>query len=501
MVTAVFLAHLVGDYILQWNALAIWKSRALKGVVAHGAIVWAVTWLLTAFFDPAWWPWALFIGLTHTVIDALPLWLGKYVTPLQRFVADQAAHCGLMLVALGASGYLGEIRLMDSLVASLQDYRLLTFALGYAFITMPAWVLVEFMVYGAVRGPAPDFPPTANKFLGILERGLITTFVVLGQFTLVPLVALPRLVFSGASTHQRPTPARHALRRRVAGERGSGCGDWAVAAPVLIAGAKPKEVAMLLIPSDHGTKPLSPEAVIAVQREKPYNSTQPVKLARPEPKYMNRALFLKHIPLFADLSATELQVLAQELSRVQFKKGDAIFYEGDPGQTLYIVESGHVRIYLQCEDGQETSVNVCTSGDIFGELAVIDGLPRSASAIALEDSVVLALSREQFRECTRRYPQLAFNFLKALSVRVRYNTQQIDSLSAFRVSSRLARKTAGVGPESRGSGGRWRAHSHPAHAERPRQPDWNDARKHQQGVGPFSEAGADPGAGWGDHDY
>ena len=197
MITAVFLSHLVGDYILQWNALAILKSRALKGVLVHGAIVWAVTWLITAGFDPAWWPWALFIGVTHTLVDALPLWLGKYVTPMQRFVLDQAVHVGLLLLALGASGYLGEVRLADSLAAGLQDYRLLTFALGYAFITMPAWVLVEFVAYGAVRGPAPDFPPTANKFVGILERSLITTCVVLGQFTLVPLVALPRLVFQG----------------------------------------------------------------------------------------------------------------------------------------------------------------------------------------------------------------------------------------------------------------------------------------------------------------
>jgi CRP/FNR family transcriptional regulator, cyclic AMP receptor protein len=197
---------------------------------------------------------------------------------------------------------------------------------------------------------------------------------------------------------------------------------------------------MLLISSDQGTQPLSPETLIAVQSKKPYNSNQPAKLTRPEPRFMNRAHFLKNIPLFADLSETDRQALAAELSHLQFKKGDAIFFEGDPGQTLYIVESGNVRIYLHTEDGQETSVNVCTSGDIFGELAVIDGLPRSASAIALEDSVVLALNREQFRECTRRYPQLAFNFLKALSVRVRYNTRQIDSLSAFRVPSRLARK-------------------------------------------------------------
>jgi hypothetical protein len=197
MVAAIFLSHLVGDYILQWNSLALAKSKSLKGVVAHGFIVWVVTWLISAFFDTRWWPCALFLGVTHTLVDALPLWLGKYVTPLQRFVLDQLVHFSLILFALGASGCLGELPPAGSLLAGLQDYRFLTFALGYAFITMPAWVLVEFLVYGTVRGPAPDFPPMSNKFVGILERGLITTFVVLGQFLLVPLVTLPRLVFQG----------------------------------------------------------------------------------------------------------------------------------------------------------------------------------------------------------------------------------------------------------------------------------------------------------------
>ncbi len=204
MVAAIFLSHLVGDYILQWNGLALLKSKSLKGVMLHGGIVWLVTWVISAFFDPHWWPWALFLGVTHTLVDALPLWFGKYVTPLQRFVLDQLIHCSLIMFVLKASGYLADLPAATGRLASLQDYRFLTFALGYAFITMPAWVLVEFLAYGAVRGPAPDFPPATNKFVGILERGLITTFVVLGQFMLVPLVAVPRLVFQGRQVLSTP---------------------------------------------------------------------------------------------------------------------------------------------------------------------------------------------------------------------------------------------------------------------------------------------------------
>ena len=65
MIIAMLLAHLMGDYVLQWDALAAWKGRAVKGALFHGSIVLAVTLLFAVLIDPAWWPWALLIGLTH----------------------------------------------------------------------------------------------------------------------------------------------------------------------------------------------------------------------------------------------------------------------------------------------------------------------------------------------------------------------------------------------------------------------------------------------------
>lgn len=79
-------------------------------------------------------------------------------------------------------------------------------------------------------------------------------------------------------------------------------------------------------------------------------------------------------------------------------------------------------------------------GDIFGELAVIDGLPRSATAVALEDTLLYTIGREQFRHQMRRCPQLALNFMKELTRRVRYNTRQVDALASLPVPQRLARK-------------------------------------------------------------
>ena len=202
MVVTMLLAHLVGDYILQWDSLARWKNREMKGVLAHGWIVLLVTWAFSLPFDATWWPWVLLIGLTHTAIDAMPLWLGKRV-PLQgigtfalaRFLVDQTLHLSIIFIALTASGYVALPSRVTDLAMTMRHQRELAFLLGYAFITMPGWILIEFAVYGLVKGCAPDFSRAADKYIGILERGLITTCVIMGQFVLVPVVSLPRVLF------------------------------------------------------------------------------------------------------------------------------------------------------------------------------------------------------------------------------------------------------------------------------------------------------------------
>ncbi|MEK7783964.1 MAG: Crp/Fnr family transcriptional regulator [Chloroflexota bacterium] len=146
------------------------------------------------------------------------------------------------------------------------------------------------------------------------------------------------------------------------------------------------------------------------------------------------------MPLFVGLTDAELDTLAKDFAQRQFKPGETIFQQGDPGQVLYLIEMGQVRIFVAGEEGQETSVILYGPREIFGELAVIDGLPRSAGAVAMDNTVVYMLTRDRFREHMRRFPQLALNFLKALSVRVRYSTQQVGSLALLDVPGRLARK-------------------------------------------------------------
>ena len=195
MTIALFLAHLVGDYILQWDALAKAKSRSFKGVLGHCVIVALVTLVFALpFRDPIWWEGVLVISLAHFVIDAGQLWVKPPLAPLVRYVLDQVLHFLVIVMALAWGGFLDLFWWVGRVSAVFHDKTVLLYLLGYAFVTMPAWVLIKFLAYGLVTGTAPNFPEGTNKYVGISERLLITTFAALGQFLLIPLVALPRLV-------------------------------------------------------------------------------------------------------------------------------------------------------------------------------------------------------------------------------------------------------------------------------------------------------------------
>lgn len=191
MIAAMILAHLVGDFILQWNSLAAWKARAMKGVLVHCLVLTAVTVTITFLIDPTFLPWAVFISICHFLIDAFGFYVKLPITALGRFTVDQLAHFTAIFLALVGGGYIEIQNLNAPLVQELQSEKLMMILIGYAFVTMPAWVLVKFTAYGLVKGIAPDFSGN-SKYLSILERLLIVTFVAVGQFYLVPLVLLPR---------------------------------------------------------------------------------------------------------------------------------------------------------------------------------------------------------------------------------------------------------------------------------------------------------------------
>lgn len=148
---------------------------------------------------------------------------------------------------------------------------------------------------------------------------------------------------------------------------------------------------------------------------------------------------LRKAPLFAGLRPDALDGLAVQLRRRTFKRGTMIFHKDQAGDALYVIESGRVRIFLPTESGTELTVEVSGPGDVFGELSLLDGRPRSASAETLEDTTVFTMTRDEFKAHLTATPQLAIAIIELLSMRLRHVTEYAESLAHLDVHARLAR--------------------------------------------------------------
>jgi CRP-like cAMP-binding protein len=148
---------------------------------------------------------------------------------------------------------------------------------------------------------------------------------------------------------------------------------------------------------------------------------------------------LLQVPLFAELTPTELATLSGSLRRRRFTRGKVIFVRGDPGDGLYVLESGRVKIVLTSPDGKEIVLAILGPTDFFGDLALLDGEPRSADAVATEAGELLLLQRHDFLRFLEAHPPIAVQLLAILSRRLRRNTQIIQDAAFLDVSGRLAR--------------------------------------------------------------
>ena len=151
------------------------------------------------------------------------------------------------------------------------------------------------------------------------------------------------------------------------------------------------------------------------------------------------ASVLRSVNLFADVPTSGLEVLATGLRRRRYARGQVIFTQGDPGNSLCIVEEGRVRIVVGSDDGKELVLRVLGAGDFFGELALLDGEPRSADAVAQEACQLLLLQRPDFLEFLEARPKVATTLLAALSRKLRVTTQLTQDVAFLDVPARLAR--------------------------------------------------------------
>jgi len=154
----------------------------------------------------------------------------------------------------------------------------------------------------------------------------------------------------------------------------------------------------------------------------------------------NEAIYLKQVPLFAGLADEDIRGLMALAKRRTFRSGEVIFHREDPGQVLYVIKEGKVKISLISPDGQEISLVVFGKGECFGEFAILDGLPRSADVVALEKVECYTLQRSDFHNAIMKNPKIAIQIIEVLTRRLRSTDQMVEDLIFLDVYGRVAKK-------------------------------------------------------------
>jgi CRP/FNR family cyclic AMP-dependent transcriptional regulator len=147
---------------------------------------------------------------------------------------------------------------------------------------------------------------------------------------------------------------------------------------------------------------------------------------------------LSTIPFFAGLDPDALGRVAAGTRARRFRRGEVIFHAGDPGDALFIIVSGEVKISLPSEGGDEAILVRLASGDVFGELALLDGAPRSATATALTAAETVVLPRDRFRELIANEPIVRDALLASLAAELRRLTTHVEELHFLDITGRLA---------------------------------------------------------------
>ena len=142
---------------------------------------------------------------------------------------------------------------------------------------------------------------------------------------------------------------------------------------------------------------------------------------------------LRSVPLFASLDDEDASALRELLDLEVRPAGSVLFRKGDMGGAMYLIEGGRVRIHVRDEDGDEVTLAELAAGDFFGEMALLDGKPRSATATVTEDARLAVLSRQHFHEFVSRNTEVALSMLGAITERLR----QTDEMLRQRVTRNL----------------------------------------------------------------
>ena len=148
---------------------------------------------------------------------------------------------------------------------------------------------------------------------------------------------------------------------------------------------------------------------------------------------------IEKVPLFAKLTPEEIAAIQSVMITREFAAGDVILHEDDnQTQTFFVIATGSVQVTVCTSEGKQTILATLRTGEFFGEMAILDGEPRSASVVAAQKCVLLMLYRRPFLEILQKYPKITIQMLIEMSRRLRHTNRQINTLSMMSVYGRVA---------------------------------------------------------------
>ena len=165
---------------------------------------------------------------------------------------------------------------------------------------------------------------------------------------------------------------------------------------------------------------------------------------------------LRQVDLFSHLSDEQLALLAEQSREQRFERQALLMHEGERGETMHVVVEGEVRVFVSDENGRELVLHQLGPGAVIGDLALLDGEPRSANVVAVAPTRTLAVGRQGLIECIGASPEFALALMRSLTTRLRQATEGSRSLALDNVYRRLAdklRELAGVDADHAPLGG------------------------------------------------
>jgi CRP/FNR family transcriptional regulator, cyclic AMP receptor protein len=157
---------------------------------------------------------------------------------------------------------------------------------------------------------------------------------------------------------------------------------------------------------------------------------------------------IKTVNLFSSLKINEIEAISRITALKRYSKGYVVFQEGETGDALYIIVNGKVKVSIYGEDGREYILDIIGKDGFFGELSLIDELPRSANIMTTEDSTFLVIKRVEFSKLLVENPVITISILKTLSKRLRAADERIRGLAFLSVEGRILKYLLDIGEKT-----------------------------------------------------